>query len=89
MNSNYHRFTELFLQLGLPAEVEGIKRFLDIHSPLDPSIRLENAPFWTEAQSTLLRDEILQDADWAEVVDQLNTALRRARGDIAPELGKS
>ncbi|MFZ2739147.1 MAG: DUF2789 domain-containing protein [Limnohabitans sp.] len=79
MNQSYHRFTELFLQLGLPSDVDGIKHFLENHSPLDPSIRLENAPFWTQAQSTLLRDEILQDADWAEVVDQLNAALRRGK----------
>ncbi len=77
MNSNHHRFTELFLQLGLPSDANGIKRFLDAHSPLGPSIRLENAPFWTNAQSTMLKEEILNDADWAEVVDQLNTALRR------------
>jgi len=79
MNQSYHRFTELFLQLGLPYDVDGIKHFLENHSPLDPSIRLENAPFWTQAQSTLLRDEILQDADWAEVIDQLNAALRRGK----------
>lgn len=79
MNQSYHRFTELFLQLGLPSDVDGIKNFLENHSPLDPSIRLENASFWTQAQSTLLRDEILQDADWAEVIDQLNAALRRGK----------
>ncbi|NBQ68831.1 MAG: DUF2789 domain-containing protein [Nitrosomonadaceae bacterium] len=77
MNSNHHRFTELFLQLGLPSDANGIKRFLDTHSPLESSIRLEDAPFWTNAQSTMLKEEILNDADWAEVVDQLNTALRR------------
>ena len=79
MNQSYHRFTELFLQLGLPSDVDGIKHFLENHSPLDPSIRLENAPFWTQAQSTLLRDEVLQDAYWAEVIDQLNAALRRGK----------
>jgi hypothetical protein len=76
MNQSYHRFTELFLQLGLPSDVDGLKHFLENHSP---SSRLENAPFWTQAQSTLLRDEILQDADWAEVIDQLNAALRRGK----------
>lgn len=77
MNSSYHRFSELFLQLGLASDVEGIKQFLESHRLLDSSVRLEDASFWTEAQATLLRDEILQDADWAEVVDQLNVALRR------------
>lgn len=77
MNSNHHRFTELFLQLGLPSDVNDIKHFLTTHSPLDSSIRLENASFWTSAQATMLKEEILRDADWAEVVDQLNAALRR------------
>ena len=76
MNSSYHRFTELFQQLGLPADVENIKGFLDRHSPLAPSVRLEEAVFWTPAQAALLRDELWQDADWAEIVDQLNAALR-------------
>ncbi len=76
MNATHHRFSELFLQLGLPADIESIEAFLTSHSPLDSAIKLEEAPFWTEAQANFLRDEILQDADWAEVVDQLNSALR-------------
>lgn len=80
MDASNHRFTELFQQLGLPADAGSIQRFLASHRPLDAAIRLENAPFWTEAQSTLLREELLLDADWAEVVDQLNAALRGAAG---------
>ena len=76
MQSFHHRFSELFHQLGLPSDIESIQSFLLRHSPLDSVIRLENAPFWSEAQSSLLREEILQDADWAEVIDQLNLALR-------------
>ena len=77
MNSSYHRFSELFLQLGLPADGESIRTFLERHRPLAASIRLEDADFWTQSQSSLLRDEILQDADWAEIIDQLNSALRK------------
>jgi hypothetical protein len=40
---------------------------------------LADAFFWTESQSQFLRDEILDDADWAEVVDQLNVMLRKGR----------
>lgn len=76
MNATHHRFSELFLQLGLPADIGSIETFLNSHSPLDPSVKLEDAPFWTDAQANFLRDEIQQDADWAEVVDQLNSALR-------------
>jgi hypothetical protein len=36
---------------------------------------VQEAPFWTPAQAKALRDMLLDDADWAEVVDQLNLAL--------------
>lgn len=39
-------------------------------------MRLEEAPFWTAAQAQLLREERIDDADWAIVVDRLNLALR-------------
>lgn len=76
MEKPFHRFSELFKQLGLPADEAGIARFLMQHAPLPGGQALEDAPFWTPAQAALLREEILRDADWAEVVDQLNEALR-------------
>lgn len=39
-------------------------------------MRLEDAPFWNDAQAALLREKILDDSDWAEVIDQLNLTLR-------------
>lgn len=38
----------------------------------------EREPLWLPAQATLLRDEILEDADSAEIVDKLDAALRSA-----------
>lgn len=76
MSPHYHRFCELFEQLGLPADVPGIAAFVQSHSPLDARTRLEDAAFWTPAQAALLREHIQDDSDWAEVVDQLNLALR-------------
>lgn len=76
MDTSFHRFSELFAQLGLPADEQGIRGFLAAHSPLSPDIRLADAAFWTPSQATLLREEILEDADWAEVVDRLDAALR-------------
>ncbi|MBV8501686.1 MAG: DUF2789 domain-containing protein [Paucibacter sp.] len=73
---HHHRFADLFEQLGLPADPKGIGDFIASHRPLQASIRLEDAPFWSPAQATLLREEIVRDADWAELVDQLNIALR-------------
>jgi len=63
--------------LGLPNDDVSIRRFIETHSPLADDIYLADAPFWTPAQASFLREEILEDADWAEVVDRLNVALRR------------
>jgi hypothetical protein len=79
MNSPTHPFSELFLQLGLPAGEADIRQFLTGHTPLATEVLLPNAPFWTPTQATFLREEALKDADWAAVIDQLNLALRPAR----------
>ncbi|KRC04083.1 hypothetical protein D9M68_870030 [compost metagenome] len=76
MEKSFHRFSDLFAQLGLSSDPASIEAFLLDHAPLPDDVRLADAPFWSAAQSALLREEILEDADWAEVVDQLNVALR-------------
>jgi hypothetical protein len=76
MQSPTHDLPALFKQLGLPADQAGIDRFISTHAPLAATLSLAEAPFWTAAQSAFLREEILEDADWAEVVDQLNLMLR-------------
>lgn len=76
MDSPYHRFSELFAQLGLASDGESIRRFIAEHRPLPGDVMLEDAAFWTPAQAQLLRETIADDADWAEVVDHLNAALR-------------
>jgi hypothetical protein len=76
MDQFFHGFTELFAQLGLPNDATSIRQFIQTHSPLNSSIRLEDAQFWNTAQASLLKEELLEDADWAEVIDRLNLALR-------------
>lgn len=66
----------LFHQLGLPSDQAAIEAFIADHSPLDSAVRLHQAPFWNKAQSEFLRDEILEDADWAVVIDELDADLR-------------
>lgn len=78
MNKTNHHFHDLFSQLGLPSDELGIKHFLATHTPLDARVNLPDASFWTPAQASFLREAILQDSDWAELVDQLSNALRRA-----------
>ena len=76
MQKPTHSLPSLFKQLGLPSIPEDIEKFVTTHSPLKPDLKLEDAFFWTPAQAAFLREEHLEDADWAEVVDQLNLMLR-------------
>ena len=75
MESSIHNLNNLFAQLGLPSEQVAVENFIKTHSPLATAVLLSDAPFWTPSQAAFLREEILNDADWAEVIDQLNAAL--------------
>jgi hypothetical protein len=76
METSQHSLKELFDQLGLPSSQADIERFIATHRPLADSIRLADAAFWSPAQARFLKEEIDEDADWAEMVDQLNVLLR-------------
>ena len=68
-------FSNLFAQLGLPADDLAIGHFIAAHSPMPQHQRLDQASFWNSSQSAFLREGLLEDGDWAEVVDQLNSCL--------------
>ncbi len=76
MESSVHILSELFRQLGLPDDGPSIERFIVAHRPIEGSIRLADASFWSTSQTQFLRGEIAEDADWAEVVDALDSRLR-------------
>ena len=76
MDLTNHDLKDLFEQLGLPSAPADIDAFIGKHRPLAESVALADAPFWNEAQAQFLREEIIEDADWAEMVDQLNIRLR-------------
>ena len=75
MESSMHRLTDLFRQLGLPDDPEGMEDFIARHRPLAPGVSLAEAPFWTPSQAQFLREEISEHADWAELVDTLASLL--------------
>ena len=75
MELSQHSVSDLFAQLGLPNDDVDIQAFVAQHRPLSGGLRLADAPFWSGAQARFLREEILEDADWAEVIDQLNLML--------------
>lgn len=71
-----HDLRSLFAQLGHAADEEDIERFIESHSSLPSNMRLHQAPFWSPAQACFLKDALLEDAEWAEVVDELSVRMR-------------
>jgi hypothetical protein len=74
-----HDLATLFAQLGLPNDPASIDAFIAAHRPLPDQVALADAPFWTPAQAAFLAEELQADADWAEVIDELNSELARVR----------
>jgi hypothetical protein len=76
MDNPFHDLRALFEQLGLPCEFADIEGFAAAHRRLPRVLALHEAPFWTPAQAAFLFDGLAADADWAEVIDRLDTLLR-------------
>ncbi|HIF54980.1 MAG: DUF2789 domain-containing protein [Methylococcales bacterium] len=76
METSIHSITALFDQLGLGSTDQEIDDFIDRHKPLSGKIELYHADFWNTAQASFLKQMKDEDADWAEIVDQLDVMLR-------------
>ncbi|MFZ4536182.1 DUF2789 domain-containing protein [Propionivibrio sp.] len=77
MENAIHKLGDLFRQLGLPDDPASIEDFITCHRPLPPEVHVAEAAFWTPSQALFLRDQINDDADWAELVDSLAVLLSR------------
>lgn len=76
MDTSTHTIASLFQQLGLDDSPEGIELFVTNYGPLSIHTPLADAPFWKPSQAAFLREAVIDDADWAEVVDELDARLR-------------
>lgn len=76
--SHHNTMQTLFEQLGLPASSEEINQFIQSHSLKNQQV-IHEAEFWTDSQSAFLKDAINDDADWAEIVDNLDAQLRESK----------
>mgnify|MGYP000060632105 FL=1 len=76
METPIHALCDLFRQLGLADDAASIEHFIATHRPIPCSQTLAEAAFWRPAQAQFLREQISEDADWAEIVDMLDTRLR-------------
>ncbi len=77
MENAIHKLSDLFRQLGLPDDPAAIEAFIAAHRPLPHGVALADAPFWSPSQAQFLREELSEDADWAELVDALALLLSR------------
>lgn len=75
----------LFEQLGLPSDQASIDAFIATHRPLPNHVKVSEAPFWSEAQGAFLKEQLLDDAEWAPVVDELNVRLHE-QGEGGPRV---
>ena len=62
--------------LIIEGSAQDIDAFIHDHRPLDNSVQLADAEFWSPTQREFLREALEQDSDWSEVIDQLDTRLR-------------
>jgi hypothetical protein len=70
-----HTLSALFMQLGLDSSDTAINEFIHNHH-VPQNEPLDTASFWTPAQAQFIRESWHEDADWAGVIDQLDTLLR-------------
>ena len=82
MEPPVHRFGDLFRQLGLADRPADIAAFLTRHRPLPAKTVPADAPIWSPAQSRFLREGIADNADWAQVVSELDASLRVFASDL-------
>jgi hypothetical protein len=74
MDTSEHTLSSLFDQLGLPSNPEAIITFITEHK-LPKNQKIYDASFWNSAQASFLAESLQQDADWAEIIDQLANML--------------
>jgi hypothetical protein len=75
MDTSRYGIEELFLQLGLPSNETAIEAFISNHH-LPKDIPLEQVAFWSAGQAQFIHEAVDDEADWAEIVDQLDAQLR-------------
>lgn len=76
METPVHSLSSLFDQLGIDSTDQAIADFTNKNKPLPGNVELCEANFWNPSQASFLKQAKDEDADWAEIVDQLDVMLR-------------
>lgn len=77
MDYSNHNLNNLFAQLGLANSTKEITKFIESHKGLEANIKLSEADFWSQGQKAFINEALVQDSDWSEIVDTLDTLLRK------------
>ncbi len=67
----------LFGQLGLDNDDAAIDAFILSHATLKTEVPIWAEPFWSASQATFLKEALEEDADWADIVDELSNRLHK------------
>jgi hypothetical protein len=76
METPIHSIVSLFDQLGLDSSEEGVDNFIEKNGLLLGNKELHKASFWNSSQASFLKQALDEDADWVEIVNQLDVMLR-------------
>jgi hypothetical protein len=76
MEQFQHDLSHLFRQLGLNDSNDFIQAFILKHQ-LTQQQHITDAPFFSTTQRGFIKECQEQDADWCDVIDQLDTLLRK------------
>ncbi len=79
MGSLLHDMSSLFSQLGEASDTGSIQRFIESRTPMGDDVLLHEAAFWSASQADFLREALLDDAEWASIIDALNSELHGPR----------
>jgi hypothetical protein len=75
MDTTLNDLSHLFKQLGLPYHQEEIDEFVN-KNRLDKQTLMIDADCWSPSQRAFLKEALLEDAQWSEVIDQLDVMMR-------------
>ena len=76
MDTSLHLVKDLFLQIGLPSDKADIDKFIRENKGIPTGVPIWEAEFWTQSQSSFLKESYDEDSDWVEAVDHLDALLR-------------
>lgn len=75
MQTNVPTMSDLFLQLGLPADAPSIAAFIEDHAGVCQYCTLPYATIWTDSQRAFLKEAINEDSDWCIPAERLTSLL--------------